>query len=248
MNPLIGITPSVLPDDTGRGLKDRYALSRAYVDSVRAAGGVPVILPTDSADAIAMLDRLDGLLLSGGSDMDPALYGEEEVHEKTYGIDADRDAFEIAAFQVAADRDLPTLCICRGHQVMAVAMGGTLIQDIPSALPGALEHQQSNLDRKRGDVSHEVSLEPGNPLFEAIRQTTVAVNTFHHQAVKDAGSQLKVIALADDGIIEGLWHPGMTYGIGVQWHPEALSDHLVDQAAIFESFVDACRASMAVST
>jgi putative glutamine amidotransferase len=247
MNPLIGITPSTSPDDASRGYTDRYLLSRSYVDSVRRAGGIPVILPTDSDDAIATLERLDGLLLSGGSDVDPARYGEATVHPATYGIDHDRDAFEIAAFRAATERDLPTLCICRGIQVMAVAMGGTLIQDIPSELPGSQEHQQNNLDKKRGDVTHSVRIDPGNPLFDSIGQETIAVNTYHHQAVSDPGSVLKVIATSEDGVVEGLWHPGMTYGIGVQWHPEGLSAHMPEHAAIFEGFVESIRSNVRVS-
>ncbi len=247
MNPLIGITPSTSPDDSGRGLTDRYLLSRSYVDSVRSAGGIPVILPTDSDDALAMLERLDGLLLSGGSDVDPTRYGDTRVHETTYGIDPDRDAFELSAYRTAVDLDLPTLCICRGIQVMAVAMGGTLYQDIPSELPDSLEHQQYNQQKKRGDVSHEVRINEGNPLFDAVRQQTIEVNTFHHQAVKDPGIDLTVIAAADDGVIEGLWHPGMTYGVGVQWHPEGLSGHRPEHAAIFQGFVDAIRATVLIT-
>jgi putative glutamine amidotransferase len=230
----------------GHGTFYRYCLSRTYVDAVRAAGGVPVILPTDAGGLNEILPRLDGLLLSGGGDLDPALYGDREVHETTYGIDAERDTFELRAFRVAIQRDLPTLCICRGIQTMAVAMGGTLIQDISSTVPDAVEHRQSKLGKMRDDVGHDVTLAPGNPLSEHVRASRFSVNSFHHQAVKDPGESLVIIAKADDGVIEGLWHPGMRYGVGVQWHPEMLAANLDQHASIFEGFVDAARHSTRV--
>jgi putative glutamine amidotransferase len=241
MKPLIGITPSPSNDQMSHGMFYRYCLSRTYVDSVRAAGGVPVILPTDATELDDLFPRLDGLLLSGGGDLDPAHFGEPELHEATYGIDAQRDAFELRAFREAVDRDLPTLCICRGIQVMAVAMGGTLVQDISSTLPDVIEHRQSKLGKNRDDVGHEVTLSDGNPLADRVRSERFAVNSFHHQAVKDPGATLVVIAAAEDDVIEGLWHPGMHFGIGVQWHPEMLAGSFAQHAAIFDGFVDAAR-------
>ena len=241
MKPLIGITPSPSNDTMGHGTFYRYCLSRTYVDSVRSAGGMPVILPTDATDLDELLPRLDGLLLSGGGDLDPALFGDPDVHETTYGIDAERDAFELRAFGEAVDRDLATLCICRGIQAMAVAMGGTLHQDISTTFPHSIEHRQSKLGKMRDDVGHEVSLVEGNPLSDRVRAERFAVNSFHHQAVKDPGKSLVVIATADDGIIEGLWHPGMRFGIGVQWHPEMLANSRAQHAAIFDGFVEAAR-------
>lgn len=242
MKPLIGITPSPTEDEMGHGSFYRYALSRTYVDAVRAAGGVPVILPTDRQELDDILPRLDGLLIGGGGDLDPVLYGDADVHETTYGIDHDRDQFEIDAFRLAESRDLPTLCICRGIQVMAVAMGGTLTQDITSSDPDALEHRQHQLGFMRDAVSQSVVVAPGNPLSEAVGSERVEINSFHHQSVDSAGPTLNVIATAEDGVIEALWHPGMTFGIGVQWHPEMLAADRPEQASIFRALVQAASA------
>jgi putative glutamine amidotransferase len=242
MNPLIGITPAPSMDVFGHGTFYRYCLSRTYVDSVRRAGGVPVILPTDTAEVDTILPRLDGLLISGGGDIDPARFNDEFVHETTYGIDHQRDAFEDAAFRFAVSHDLPTLCICRGIQVMAVAMGGTLYQDIPSQVPGAIEHRQQQLGKKQDDLGHVVQLTPGSPLHRIVGSDSFMVNSFHHQAVRAPGAGLEVIATADDGVIEGLWCPDMRFGIGVQWHPEMLSHVHPQHAAVFAAFVEAASA------
>lgn len=241
MKPLIGITPSPTEDQMGHGTFYRYALSRTYVDSVRVAGGVPVILPTDDQDVYDILPRLDGLLISGGGDLDPKLYGASEIHPATYGIDSERDSFEIEAFRYAETHDLPTLCICRGIQVMAVTMGGELEQDIPSAAPQHLEHRQHHAGKMREDVSQTVTIVPGNPLAESIGADHLDVNSFHHQAVKSAGPTLVTVATAEDGVIEALWHPGMRFGLGVQWHPEMLAARIPEHAAIFQALVDAAR-------
>ncbi|MDQ3658033.1 MAG: gamma-glutamyl-gamma-aminobutyrate hydrolase family protein [Chloroflexota bacterium] len=242
MKPLIGITPSPSTDTMGHGAFHRYCLARTYVDSVRAAGGIPVILPTDRTDLTETLSRLDGLLLSGGGDLDPATYGDADVHEKTYGIDDERDSFETLAFSHALDHDLPTLCICRGIQVMAVAQGGSLVQDIPSQVTNALEHRQHNIGKMRNDVSHTVTIAANNPLRDIVGESTFEVNSFHHQSVKDPGQDLEIIAEAEDGVIEALWHPAMCFGLGVQWHPEILASHHSRHAALFAAFVAASAA------
>jgi putative glutamine amidotransferase len=237
MKPLIGITPSPSEDHMGHGSFYRYALSRTYVDSVRAAGGVPVILPTDTQNPEDILPRLDGLVISGGGDIDPALYGDTEVNAATYGIDSERDTFELDAFRYAESHDLPTLCICRGIQVMAVAMGGTLDQDISSSNVGALEHRQHNDGKGRDEVSQAVTILPGNPLADAVGSGPLEINSFHHQAVKSPGPLLVTVATAEDGMIEGLWHPEMSFGVGVQWHPEMLADKYSAHASIFRALV-----------
>lgn len=242
MKPLIGITPSPSLDAMGHGTFYRYCLSRTYVDSVRAAGGTPVILPTDPAALADILPRLDGLLLSGGGDLDPTAYDDPDLHEKTYGIDDERDAFELAAFRQAVTDDIPTLCICRGIQAMAVAQGGNLIQDVPSQVSGAIEHRQHNAGKMRDDVGHTVSIAANNPLREIVGASTFEVNSFHHQAVKSPGQDLEVVATAKDGVIEALWHPGMRFGLGVQWHPEMLAHLMPGHAALFSAFVAAAAA------
>lgn len=239
MKPLIGITPSPSTDAMGHGSFYRYCLSRTYVDSVRAAGGTPVILPTDHADLTETLSRLDGLVISGGGDLDPVTYRDPELHEETYGIDEERDSFELQAFRHARDHDLPTLCICRGAQVMAVAQGGSLVQDIPSQITSSIEHRQHQLGKMRDDVSHAITISDGNPLRDIVGESTFDVNSFHHQAVKDPGDDLQIIAVADDGVVEALWHPQMRFGLGVQWHPEMLAHRFPLHAALFNAFVAA---------
>jgi putative glutamine amidotransferase len=239
MKPLIGITPSPSMDEMGHGAFYRYCLSRTYIDSIRAAGGIPIILPTDAVELDDLFPRLDGLLVSGGGDLDPALYGDHDVHETTYGIDAERDDFETVSYRYAVEHDVPTLCICRGIQVMAVAQGGTLVQDIPTQVVLPIEHRQHNLGKMRDEVSHPVSIADGNPLREIIGADSIEVNSFHHQAVKDPGKDLVIIATAGDGVIEALWNPGMRFNLGVQWHPEMLSYTFPKHAAIFSAFVHA---------
>lgn len=240
MKPLIGITPSPSIDDAAHGTFYRYALARTYVDAVRAAGGIPIVIPESETELPNLLERLDGLLLSGGGDIDPALFGDPEVHPKTYGIDDERDAFEIGAWRYAAEHDVPTLCICRGIQVMSVAQGGSLIQHIPDSVSNALNHRQNELGKTRDDLSHDVAIADGDhPLRHIANQDRLAVNSFHHQAVLIPGGDLRIVATAEDGVTEGLWHPGMRFGLGVQWHPEMLAAAHPVHAALFEALVDA---------
>lgn len=240
MKPLIGITATPNVDEAPHGTFYRYALSRTYVDAVSAAGGIPVALPESETDLRSLFQRLDGLLLSGGGDIDPTLYGDSHVHSRTYGIDHERDAFEIAAWQYAATHDVPTLCICRGIQVMSVAQGGSLVQHIPDSWPGATTHRQHEIGKTRDDVGHEVTIAGGNNLLRRIvNRDRLEVNSFHHQAVRLPGDGLEVVATAEDGVIEALWHPGMRFGLGVQWHPEMLAARHPKHAALFEALVDA---------
>ncbi len=240
MKPLIGVTPSPSVDSAPHGTFFRYALARTYVDAVHAGGGIPVILPASERDVSSVLGRLDGLVLSGGGDIDPARFGDSTVHPKTYGIDDDRDRYEITAWRHAVQTDLPALCICRGIQVMNVAQGGTLIQHLPDPAPTGVAHRQHELGKGRDDVGHSVIFADGDhPLRRILNRDRLEVNSFHHQAVLAPGSDLEVIATAPDGVIEGLWHPGMHFGLGVQWHPEMLAAAHPAHAALFTALVAA---------
>lgn len=237
---MIGITPSPNLDEAAHGTFFRYALSRTYIDGIRAAGGMPVVIPESEDDFSSLFGRLDGLLLSGGGDIDPALYGDPHVHPRTYGIDDERDMFEIGAWRYAVEHDVPTLCICRGIQVMSVAQGGTLIQHIPDLVADAITHRQHELGKSREDLGHDVAIADGDNLLRRIvNRDRLEVNSFHHQAVLSPGNDLQVVATADDGVIEGLWHPGMNFGLGVQWHPEMLAAGFPLHAALFEALIDA---------
>ncbi|HEY3121784.1 MAG TPA: gamma-glutamyl-gamma-aminobutyrate hydrolase family protein [Vicinamibacteria bacterium] len=225
--PAIGIS---IGNDSRK--KDFFALRDDYVRAVEKAGGLPLVLaPGEPEDAPELLDRLDGLVLTGGVDVDPALYG-EEPHEKTVRVIPARDRFEIALCRESLARDTPLLAICRGHQVLNVATGGTLFQDIPSQLEGAADHDP---DTERWEPAHDVRVLPGTRLREILGCDHLAVNSFHHQAVNRLGEGLVVSAYAaEDDVIEGIEIPGRRLAIGVQWHPEAFWDHQPNFQALFE--------------
>jgi len=234
MRPLIGITLG--DDDRRRGLQ---VLRQDYVRSVEEAGAVPVALPAGRPeDATGVLERLDGLVLSGGVDVDPALYG-DAPHPRLRRVDRRRDDFELALVVEALRRELPILAICRGHQVLNVAMGGTLVQDIPSEFEGGIDHDAPG---RRWRRVHRVDIVPGSRLHEVLGRVTVSVNSFHHQAVGRLGRGLVVSARSErDGLIEGIEFPELPFVIGVQWHPESFWNRAVSFQALFDAHGQACR-------
>jgi putative glutamine amidotransferase len=234
MRPLVGITSG---NDHRR--LGHLSLRTDYVRSVEAAGGLPVVLaPGRPEDVAEILERLQALVLSGGYDVDPAHYG-EEPHETVTPVPPERDAFELALCREALRRDVPTLAICRGQQVLNVATGGTLIQDIPSTVPGAADHDP---ERERWELTHEVRLLPGSRLRQVLGEDKVAVNSFHHQAVKELGEGLRASAWSvDDGLIEGIEADGCRFVLGVQWHPESLWDRRPGFQSLFEGLMGAAR-------
>ncbi len=230
--PAIGIT---IGQDARR--VGTFLLRQDYVRSVERAGGLPIVLaPGTAADAPELVDRLQGVVLSGGSDVDPALYGQPR-HEKVTRVVRERDDFELALVREALSRDLPLLAICRGHQVLNVATGGTLIQDIPSQIAGAEEHDP---ERERWDTAHEVRIAPGTRLREILGQETVAVNSFHHQAVDRPGSGLVVSARSvGDEVVEAIEAPDRRFVLGVQWHPEGFWNQRHNFGPLFGALVEA---------
>ena len=231
--PLIGLT---LDSEEPGGYSNQpwYALRRNYFAAVRRAGGLPVALPHEPGDVAAYLDRLDGLVVTGGAfDVDPALFGDAERHE-TVVVKQRRTEFELAACRAAHEANLPVLGICGGQQLMNVALGGTLIQHIPAALPGALAHEQPN---PRTEAGHGVTVAPGTLLHRIVGVDSLQVNSAHHQAVDAVAPGLVVDALAPDGVIEGIEDPGRGFCLGVQWHPEY--NVCEGDARIFDAFVAA---------
>ena len=220
--PLIGITPTPTTDTLAHGTFTRFVLNSAYADAITAAGGVPVVLPYATENVAALAERLDGLLFSGGADIDPARYGDDTVHPTTYDISAERDAFEFRLLQEALAADLPVLCICRGIQVLNVALGGTLYQDIPTQYAATLEHRQQKAGISAEQPGHAVALEPGSILADALDRSELPVNSFHHQAIKELAPDLRPIATAPDGLIEAVSLPSHSFVLGVQWHPELM--------------------------
>lgn len=242
MKPLIGITPSPSQDRLAHGTFLRYAMGAAYVHAVLAAGGVPVILPYQDGHEESLLDAVDGLLLSGGGDVAPALYGADHVDDTTYGVCPERDRFEIGLFREAVTRALPVLGICRGIQVMNVALGGTLIQDIAAEHPGAdrLDHRQHESGFAPDEVGHAVHVAetPFRRVFDADQ---IGVNSFHHQALRRVADDLDPVAHASDGIVEAVVLPGHPFAVGVQWHPELMFERHPAQLRPFVGLVAAAR-------
>jgi putative glutamine amidotransferase len=238
MRPVIGIT---LGDGDRRGF---HAIREDYVRSLEQAGAVPVVLAAGlSDDAPTLLDRIDGIVLSGGVDLDPALYG-EAPHPKLGRVDRRRDDFELALLRAALERDLPTLAICRGQQVLNVALGGTLVQDIPSTLKGAMQHDAPG---RRWRRVHPVEVLPGSRLSEILGRDTVFVNSFHHQAVDRVGTGLVVSGRCpQDGVIEALEMPGRRFVVAVQWHPESFWSRASSFQPLFDAHAEACRAGALV--
>lgn len=241
--PLIGITPSVSVDTLSHGTFERYVLNTAYANAIIASGGIPVVLPYVHDGAEAMLDRLDGLVLSGGADVEPARFGAGSVHPETYGISPARDQFELHLIHHALRRDLAVLGICRGIQVLNVALGGTLIQDIASqhGADHPVAHRQQANGIPANQSGHSVTIAAGNILHEPIGGV-LPVNSFHHQAIDRLAAGLEAIAIADDGIIEAVVMPDRRFVLGIQWHPELMfADHPA-QLIPFEALVGAAKA------
>lgn len=245
MRPLIGITTS-RHHLAHRVDNDRvYMAFVAYTAMVRAVGGIPVALvpgPTDEAGTL--IDRIDGLLLAGGGDVEPLRYGGEH-HDTVYGVDPDRDSFEIELVRTARERRFPTLCICRGMQLANVAFGGTLIVDIATQDPGFLDHRR--IADPAATLSHVVDLTPGSSTAKAVGTDSLEVNSLHHQGVGDVAPGLVVTGLAPDGIIEAIAPIDDDWPMwAVQWHPEGLGPGDAPSLELFRTFVDAAARRSAV--
>jgi putative glutamine amidotransferase len=232
--PLIGITLDC-EEPGGWSRYPWYALRQNYAGAVATAGGLPVALPHDAMLAADWLDRLDGLIVTGGAfDIDPAMYGQQDRHE-TVVLKEGRTSAEMALLRGALARDLPVLGICGGEQLMAVALGGTLIQHIPDAVPDCVAHEQAT---RHDEPGHAVTVTPGSRLARITGTTRMMVNTSHHQAVRNGGADVVVNAVAPDGVIEGIEDPRHRFCLGVQWHPEFHTDP--GDALIFRALVEAC--------
>jgi len=217
---------------------ERTGVNAAYVRSVLAAGGVPLILSplVGPSYASRALDGADGLLLSGGEDIDPAWYG-ADASPFAHPPSRERDLFELALFAAARQRELPILGICRGIQLVNVGLGGSLYQDLPSEWPGPLDH---NPPAPRTDRSHPVRLEPGSRAAEALGATVVRVNSFHHQAVRDLPPTLVASGWTEDGLIEAVETPAdAPWLLAVQWHPEEMyAETTAPERGLFRALVE----------
>jgi putative glutamine amidotransferase len=231
MRPLIGVTTSELRPSAmattrrqGEPAHPEMALGMTYLRTLDAAGAIPVVLPPVGAAGVAeLLDRLDGLCLSGGPDLDPAAYGARERHPELGPTEPSLDEFELALARAALDRGTPILAVCRGAQALNVACGGTLHQHVPG-------HRQAN---PAVEPSHDVRIAARSALARLLGARSAAVNSFHHQAVDRVGAGLRVVARAGDGTVEAV--EGAGFVVGVQWHAETMAAH----ASLFEALVDA---------
>ncbi len=236
MRPIVGVTSQPKQAISASGNLDSHVIGHTYTDSVLRAGGIPVILPPiANEDVPTLVDRLDGIVFTGGGDMDPGRYGEES-HPEVRKVNTARDEFELLLVHEAKQRRLPVLAICRGLQVVNVALGGTLIQDIPSVI-GSTDHGVI------GDAVYEahqpVTIDANSGIAKAVGNTEIMVNSIHHQAVKDLAPGFRAVAWAGDGVIEGIQHEDDEWPLlAVQWHPEFLGDNCDETShRLFEAFV-----------
>lgn len=232
MRPIIGVTMSFQEPASGQG-SDYFALYRKYVAAVEQAEGVAVGLPAQPEAVAELFPILDGLLLSGGGDVAPELFGQDR-HPKTRLIDRQRDDFELALVREWVSTGRPLLAICRGIQVLNVALGGNLIQDIADQVADPLVHQKSE-----GEARHLIRLQPTSRLANLLGDDELEVNSYHHQAVQDLAPGLKEVAWATDGVVEGVEMPDAGFAIGVQWHPELMVQNDARQLQLFVGLVEA---------
>jgi putative glutamine amidotransferase len=228
--PIIGITTYLTLARFGVWEDDAALIPAAYVHAVEAAGGRALLVPPSMEGIDETLDALDGLLFSGGSDLDPELYG-QETHAETNGVVPERDRAELALLQAALERDMPVLAVCRGSQVLNVARGGDLLQHLPDVV-GDEKHKHT----PGVFADHDVDLVSGTRV-QQILGDHAPVKSHHHQGYGQLGEGLREAARADDGTIEALEDPSRRFALGVLWHPEAGEDF-----ALFEALVEEARA------
>ena len=241
MRPLIGITTADF-ELNGNPHHRSYARN-AW--AIADAGGLPVYIPTGLDEDLLreLYERLDAVLLPGGPDVDPAYYGAHR-HPETKIVDDARDSLELTLARWTYADDRPLFGICRGHQVVNVALGGTLIQDIPSEVKTDLSHDTPN-EMPRGTLQHGVQLSPESRLASILGTTQVSVNSLHHQSVERPAPGVNITGYSPDGIVEALEAPDKQFVLSVQWHPEDLYDDDDGMKRLFESFVEAARESAA---
>ncbi len=238
--PIIGVPLQSYPSVPGER-PALWGIGRSYFEALARHGAVPLPIPPLAHDAEAVrayADRIDGLLLAGGSDIAPTRYG-EPTRAQCGAIDPERDAVELELVRRMRDAGKPVFGICRGMQLLNVACGGSLYQDIPTQVPAALKHdytaKQGHVDRS--DSPHDVTVKPGTTLAALLGEALFPVNSIHHQAVKELGSGLVACAFAPDGIVEGIELPGHPFFLGVQWHPEDLLESQPAMSRLFAAFV-----------
>jgi putative glutamine amidotransferase len=242
MNPIIGITSTKMsaraPLDLGIFVPD------GYVNGIVRCGAIPVVIPLVEDDAIIkeLIDRVDGVLFTGGEDIGPHLYS-EIPHQKLGEVNSLRDRIEMEGIRYALSKNKPILGICRGVQLLNVAMGGTLYQDLPSQLKDSGQHFQK---APRSEGSHFVSVSRESKVYDIFQLERVFVNSYHHQAIKDPAPGFVVTAKADDGVVEALESTVHSFAMGLQWHPEMMWSMNEQMLEVSRYFVHAVRSAVMV--
>lgn len=237
MRPVIGIPCQA--DFRSGSKRPIYGNNRTYVHAIENAGGLPILIPLlhDFHELEGLLPRLDGILFSGGMDIQPSLYGEERHPDSDEG-DSQLDEFEMALADWALQEDIPVLGVCRGMQLLNIVLGGTLYQDINSQYPGAIEHCRRDLPRTT--LTHQVAIAEGSLMEKIVGSRQLAVNSLHHQAIKAPGKGVSISGRSDDGIAEILEVPGRRFILAAQGHPEEVYTQVPAFSRFFQAFVAAC--------
>lgn len=240
--PLIGMT-------TYRKMADQsppieiIGLMPSYIESIVVAGGLPVLIPLGlgETELAEILARVDGVLLPGGGDIEPSIY-HGQGHDTMYGIDRDRDRVELAVARLVVQMQKPLLAICRGHQILNVALGGTLWEDVKTFMPQAIRHDHFR-GFPRNHLAHSVTAVPDSQIGRMMGKTEIAVNSLHHQGVRDLAPELRATAVAPDGLVEGAEIPGHPFAVSVQWHPENLIHDDPTMLSLFKGLIKAASSS-----
>ncbi|KNF07712.1 putative glutamine amidotransferase [Gottschalkia purinilytica] len=237
--PVIGLVSSLtyytLPN---KELAEKVSLDIEYSECIESAGGIPLVIPITKIreDIERQVELCDGLLFTGGMDINPITYG-EEIYYDLWKYNSSLDKFQLTLGEIALEKNLPILGICRGLQILNVVRGGTLYQDLSQIKKATLKHIQAS---KRSDIGHKVTIEEDSILYSIFGKETY-VNTLHHQVIKDIGRGIKVVSRSSDGIIEGIEIPDRKFVVAVQWHPELLAEYDDKSKALFKLFIDNCK-------
>lgn len=242
--PLIGCTAYRKTADQNPPI-ELYGAATVYTEAVRRAGGIPLLIPLglNEAELAQIIERVDGLMLPGGGDIEPALY-QGAMDTTMWGIDRERDRTELYLTRQVVSHKKPILAICRGIQVLNVALGGSLWGDVASQMPKAIRHDYFRT-YPRNRLSHTVEINDDSLLAGCLGQKQVWVNSLHHQGIRELGQGLRITALAPDGLIEGVEVAGHPFAVGIQWHPECLVDDDPAMLSLFKGLVAASRQSPA---
>ncbi len=242
--PIIGIPTQTLQSLGGVSaeIPPSWVMSQRYITTLTAAGAIPWMIPlVDEATLRGVFDALDGVFLPGGADIDPVSYG-TDPHPLCDRTDPERDRVELLLARWAMERGTPVLGVCRGMQLINVAAGGSLYQDLAEQLPGSIKHDYfpfKGAAYRRDFLAHSVDVSPNTRLARLFGEGKLQVNSMHHQGVRELGTGLRATARSPDGLIEGLETTGRNYVFAVQWHPEALTDHDTHSREMFEDFIAA---------